>query len=97
MSVPQSELMRNADIPTPENPQNEPINTSSEMSRESQMRMHSPHAIQNGAGKSNQTKIRMKNGKKAYIVRVDKEKKKYIVKNKTAVYLSTIRGQYLYI
>lgn len=97
MSVPQSELMRNADIPTPDNPNNEVISASSEMSRESQMQLHSPHAIQNGAGMNMRNKIRMKYGKKAYIVRVDKEKKKYIMKNKSTVYLSSIRGQYVYI
>lgn len=98
--VSQSEMMSGVNIPSAENPHTDMVNPNeaAEMSRDAQMQRHNPNAMQNGAGKKSPKKsIRMKDGKKVYIVRLDKDKKKYISMNKTAVYLNDIRGKYVYV
>ena len=49
-----------------------------------------------GKYKKSKSHIRMKNAKKLYKVRVDKNGKKYIKMNKTDVYLTNIKNKYVY-
>lgn len=53
-------------------------------------------ALIGGKYKKSKSHIRMKNAKKIYKLRVDKNGKKYIKMNKTDVYLSNIKNKYVY-
>lgn len=52
---------------------------------------------QQTGGSVKKDRVTLKGEKKVYIVRTDDKKRKYIQKNKQAVYLKDIRGKYAYV